>query len=313
MCKEAVVTYWDHIGGNVEMRPVRSLLYIPGNNEEWVMEAPEMYDADGFIFDLEDSVPPDKKGKARETIVNAYNQWDTNKTISVRINSPRTGLFEDDLNAVVHEQLDAVVVPKLPQVEDITRTAHILSYLESRREIESSIEIIALPETPQGFYDIYDICQSSDRVSGIVGGTSRGADIERAFGWEWTQEGTEKLHMLSKVLLDGKAAGVEQFFGGAWTNIDDIDGLKDEATRLRSLGYTGYQVIHPNHIEPINEIFTPDKDDVEFWQQVMAELERAELEESRGAIQFEGEMIDIAHIKRGEEILERARAFDLID
>ncbi|MFC6764906.1 HpcH/HpaI aldolase/citrate lyase family protein [Natrinema soli] len=295
------------------MRPIRSILYIPANNEEWVLEAPEKYDADAFIFDLEDSVPPSEKERAREIVADAYEQWDTDKTITVRLNAPDTGLFEADLDAVVHDRLDAVIIPKLPRTEYITRTDHVLSYLESRRGIESPTEIIALPETPRGFYNAHELCQASDRVAAIVGGTSRGADVERALGWEWTREGTEKLHMLSKVLLDGKAAGIEQFFGGAWTNVEDVDGLRTEAERLRSLGYTGYQVIHPSHVEPVNEIFTPDEDDVAFWQRVMDEMETAELEESRGAVRFEGEMIDIAHIKRGEDILERARAFDMID
>lgn len=295
------------------MRPIRSILYIPANREDWVLEAPEKYDADAFIFDLEDSVPPGEKEAAREIVADAYERWDTDKAITVRINAPETELFEADLDAVVHERLDAVVVPKLPRTEDVTRTDHVLSYLESRRGIERPTEIIALPETPYGFYNAHDLCRASDRVAAIVGGTSRGADVERALGWEWTREGTEKLHMLSKVLLDGKAAGVEQFFGGAWTNVEDIEGLEQEAERLRSIGYTGYQVIHPSHIEPVNEIFTPDEDDVTFWQRVMDEMETAELEESRGAIRFEGEMIDIAHIKRGEEILKRARAFDMVD
>lgn len=295
------------------MRPIRSILYIPANNKDWVHEAPEKYDADAFIFDLEDSVPPSEKEAAREIVADAYERWDTDKVITVRINAPETGLFEADLDAVVHERLDAVVVPKLPRTEDVTRTDHVLSYLESRREIERPTEIIALPETPRGFYNAHDLCQASDRVAAIVGGTSRGADVERALGWEWTREGTEKLHMLSKVLLDGKAAGVEQFFGGAWTNVEDVDGLEQEAERLRSIGYTGYQVIHPSHIEPVNDIFTPDEDDVTFWQRVMDEMETAELKESRGAIRFEGEMIDIAHIKRGEEIMKRARAFDMVD
>ncbi|PGF17738.1 CoA ester lyase [Natrinema sp. CBA1119] len=295
------------------MRPIRSILYIPANNEDWVLEAPEKYDADAFIFDLEDSVPPSEKEYAREVVADAYEQWDTDKTITVRLNAPDTGLFEADLDAVVHDRLDAVIVPKLPRTEYITRTDHVLSYLEARRGIDSPTEIVALPETPRGFYNAHELCQASDRVAAIVGGTSRGADVERALGWEWTEEGTEKLHMLSKVLLDGKAAGVEQFFGGAWTNVEDIEGLRTEAERLRSLGYTGYQVIHPSHVEPINEIFTPDEDDVAFWQRVMEAMETAELEESRGAVRFEGEMIDVAHIKRGEDILERARAFDMID
>ena len=295
------------------MQPIRSLLYIPANNEEWVLDAPAKYEADGFTFDLEDAVPPSEKENAREIIADAYERWDTEKAVTVRVNPPGTGLFEDDLDAIAHDQLDAIVIPKLPQVDDIRRADHILSYLEITRDIDSDTEIIALPETPKGFYNAHGLCSASDRVAAIVGGTSRGADVERALGFEWSRKGTEKLHMLSKVLLDGRAAGIDQFFGGVWTDVEDVDGLRQEAEMLSSLGYTGYQVIHPNHIQPINEIFTPDADTVDYYQRLMAELDRAEVEESRAAVRFEGEMIDIAHIKRAEDVLERARAFDLLD
>lgn len=295
------------------MQPIRSLLYIPANNEDWVLGAPSQYDADGFIFDLEDSVPPGEKPRAREIIADAYEEWDTNKAITVRVNPPESGLFEDDLDAIVHERLDAIIVPKLPRVDDVRRAAHVLSYLETTRGIESDIEIVALPETPKGFYNVHDLCSASDRVAAVVGGTSRGADVERALGFEWSPEGTEKLHMLSKVLLDGRAAGLDQFFGGAWTDVEDVEGMREEAEMLNGLGYTGYQVIHPSHIEPVNEVFTPDEDTVEYYRRLLDELDRAELEESRAAVRFEGEMIDIAHIKRAEDILERARAFGLVD
>ena len=294
------------------MRPVRSLLYIPANNEDWVQSAPAKYDADGFIFDLEDSVPPSDKERARKVFAAGYEQWDTDKLITARVNAPETGFFENDLDAIVHPRLDAIVIPKLPSVEDVTRAAHVLSYLETVRGIDDPVEIIALPETPAGFYHVHDLCSASDRVTGVVGGTSRGADVERALGFEWTREGTEKLHMLSKVVLDGKAAGITQLFGGAWLDVEDTNGLRAEAEMLRGLGYTGYQVIHPGHIEPVNEVFTPDESDVEHARRLMEELDRAELEESRGAVRFEGEMIDIAHIRRAEQVLDRARAFDML-
>jgi citrate lyase subunit beta/citryl-CoA lyase len=82
---------------------------------------------------------------------------------------------------------------------------------------------------------------------------------------------------------------------------------------LKEIGYTSYHVIHPSHIEPINEIFTPDEEEVEYYQGLMEEMDRAELEEARAAVEYEGDMIDIAHIKTAEQVLERARAFDMVD
>ena len=38
-------------------KPLRTLLYVPGNKEEWILKAPK-YGSDALILDLEDSVPP---------------------------------------------------------------------------------------------------------------------------------------------------------------------------------------------------------------------------------------------------------------
>lgn len=293
------------------MQPVRSLLYVPANRPEWVKSAPEN-DADGYVFDLEDAVPVDEKERARDMLAHALDGFGADDgAITVRINPPNTGLFEADLKAITHPRLDAVVLPKLPSPESICRVDHVLGYLESVRGIDASIEIVALPETAQGFRRAYDLASASDRVTGLVGATSRGADVQRALRFTWTPEGDEKHYMLSKVIVDGRAAGVEQLFSGPWHDVEDIEGLRAEATMAERLGFTGYQIIHPGHAESVNEIFRPDEEEVAWCRNLVDSLEEAQVEAGRGAIRHEGEMVDIAHIRRAEDVLERARAFGL--
>ncbi|MFB6121915.1 MAG: CoA ester lyase [Haloferacaceae archaeon] len=295
------------------MQPVRSLLYVPANRREWVTNAPRN-DADGYIFDLEDAVPLDEKDHARDVLADALDEFgDDDGVMTVRVNPPDTGLFEADLEAIAHPRLDAVVVPKLPSPEDVRRTDHVLRYLESVRDIDDSVEIIALPETAQGFRRGYDLCAASDRVAALVGATSKGADVQRALGFEWTREGTEKRHLLSKVVMDGRAAGVDQLLSGPWLDVDDVDGLRQEAEMARQLGYTGYQIIHPSHAEPVNEIFLPDEEEVEECRALLEAVEDAGTESGRGAIRHEGEMVDLAHVRRAEDVLDRARSFGLVD
>jgi citrate lyase subunit beta / citryl-CoA lyase len=49
------------------MTVMRSVFYIPGNNEKMISKAPET-PADIITLDLEDSVPPAEKPKAREMV-----------------------------------------------------------------------------------------------------------------------------------------------------------------------------------------------------------------------------------------------------
>ncbi len=295
------------------MRPVRSLLYVPANRREWVTGAPTKFDADGVIFDLEDAVPVDEKETARSVVADALDGFDDPEAaVTVRVNPPDTGLFEADLDAVVREGLDAVVLPKLPRVDDVRRADHVLSYLERVRGIDARVELVALPETADAFRRAYDLCAASDRVAALAGATAKGADVERALGFEWTPEGDEKRYMLSKLAMDGRAADVNQLLAGPWLDIEDTDGLRAEARMARGLGYTGYQIVHPSHVGPVNEVFSPDPDEVERCRDLLDAVEAADAE-GRGAVRHEGEMVDLAHVRRAEDVLERARAFGLVD
>ena len=295
------------------MRPVRSLLYVPANRREWVADAPTASDADGVILDLEDAVPPDEKETARNVVADALDEFDDPETaITVRVNPPDTGLFEADLDRVVRPGLDGVVMPKLPAVDDVRRADHVLTYLERVRGSEERTALVALPETADAFRRAYDLCAASDRVAALAGATARGADVERALGFEWTPGGDEKRYMLSKLAMDGRAAGVEQLLAGPWLDVDDIDGLRAEARMARRLGYSGYQVIHPSHVDPVNEVFSPDPDEVERCRELLDAVEAADAD-GRGAVRHDGRMVDLAHVRRAEEVLERARAFGLAD
>jgi citrate lyase subunit beta/citryl-CoA lyase len=295
------------------MRPVRSLLYVPANRRGWVENALDN-GADGYIFDLEDAVPLDEKDDAREAMADELPGFaDDDAAITVRVNPPDTGLMEADLDAIVGPGLDAVVVPKLPDPEVVRRVDHVLTYLERVRDLDDRVDVVALPETAEGFRRAYDLCAASDRVDALVGASIRGADVERALGFEWTDEGHERQYMLSKLVMDGRAAGVEQLISGPRADPDDDEGLRREARRARELGYTGFQVIHPKQIPVVEEVFTPDPEAVERHQELVEAMADAEAEAGRGAVAFEGEMVDLAHVERAEDVLERARAFGVIE
>ena len=53
---------------NAVVRPLRSVLYIPGSKER-ALEKARTLPADAIIFDLEDAVAPDEKAHARSVLV----------------------------------------------------------------------------------------------------------------------------------------------------------------------------------------------------------------------------------------------------
>lgn len=293
------------------MKAVRSLHYVPGNKPEWLVNAPYDYDADGFVFDLEDSVPLDEKDSARETVFEAFETFeDVDPVLAVRVNSPKTDLFHDDLKAIVHEELDAVRLPMVSSPGEIRRTEAILRYLENTRDIDDPIEIMAAIETAQGTRDTFDICKSSERVALVGTGTGPMGDLAGEMGYEWTPEGLERLHLTSKLILDATAANMTEIHTGVWMQVDDIDGLEREAEFMHQLGMTGQPVIHPSHIEPVNEIYKPDEDDVDYARRLIETLEEAD---GTSAVRFEGQMIDTAHANSARRLLQRAEELGMID
>src|ERR1700761_1253143 len=71
-------------------RPRRSLLFMPGSNTR-ALEKARSLAADCLILDLEDSVAPDAKAKAREQIAQAVQARGFGKReILIRTNSPDT-------------------------------------------------------------------------------------------------------------------------------------------------------------------------------------------------------------------------------
>lgn len=293
------------------MEPIRSLLYVPANKEDWVRSAPDKYSADGFIFDLEDSVPPTAEDKqtARDVLDSCHDDLAAADTVvTVRINGPQTEYFTDDLATVARAGIDAIMVPDLSTREEVRRIDHVLSHLEERRSVDDPIEIIALPETAYGLNNVYELCAASDRVTAAVGASGENADPQRAIGYEFTREGRERQYLLSQVVMDARSADVNELVAGVWMDVDDLDGLRQEAELVKQFGYTSMMVIHPSHVEPVNEVFTPDEERVDYARRL---VEAYEASEGTSAIRFEGDMVDTAHAKTAKQLLERARAFGM--
>lgn len=294
------------------LNPIRSLLYVPADNEDWVVNSPKKYGADAFLYDLEDAVALENKDKARKVLQSSYDELATyDCSVIARVNSADTGLLKDDLREISNDELDAVAVPKIESVNDIQKVDSLLSEIEKEKSIDSQVDIIAILETAKSIYKTYEISQN-DRVSAVSCGGSQNGDLNRSIGFEWTKGGQEKQHYRSKVILDARAAGVNQIFSGPWTDVEDLDGARAECESVKKLGYTGYSVIHPNHVEIANEVFTPEGDDLEYYQKLLEDVEDSKLDQ-KGVIRFQGDMIDAAHVKTAKRRVEQAKQFGLID
>lgn len=286
-------------------KPIRSFLFVPGNKASWIDKSVSS-GADALILDLEDSVPPAQKVQARE-IVRSKLEWlaERKQRTWVRINrSPHLYDFEDIL-AIVGPYLEGIVVSKPVGPEDIDTVSAMLAEAEYRKGVSvGGTRVLPLLETARSLHFAYEIALR-ERVTHIVGATAKNADVSRALDTVWSADGRETLFLKSRVVMAARAAG-KLPIGGLWQQVHDLEGLRHAAQRDRALGMSGELILHPSNVPAINEIYSPLPEQVAYYEGMVAALERAQ-KEGRASTIYEGEHIDIAHVKTAHEIIALAQ------
>lgn len=288
------------------MHLVRSSLFVPGHKPDWVAKA-QAAGADELILDLEDAVPDDQKTAARAMVrASVQALFEQGQYCSVRINGFATGRALDDLESIVCAELRAVMLPKVETVEDILSLDTLLSHLERRVGLPDGLIATTLVlETAGAMRDACDIARAGRRVHQIMLACGPGGDAARAVGYQWTKHGEETVYLRSKAVLDARAAGIPYPMTSSWWDIRDLDGLRQDAERNRRLGMRGMCLMHPSHVPIVNEIFSPQADEIEHARGLLAAMEAAQAEGSAAVI-YDGDMVDYAMVTTAKELIELA-------
>ena len=73
------------------------------------------------------------------------------------------------------------------------------------------------------------------------------------------------------------------------------------------MGFKGKLLTHPRHVGPVNKVFSPSEEDVEYSRKVVEAYEEAAAG-GRGTAVLDGKMIDYAMHKMGKDLLAKADA-----
>lgn len=286
--------------------PFRSLLFVPGHKPEWVLKALRV-PPDAVILDLEDAVPHDGKPAARGALADSIRALrDAGVGVVVRPNGWSTEHGPADLDAVVPAAPDALLVPKVDTEVEMVRLDAVIAHLERRAGLTpGGIAVIASLESASGL-DRASRIAAAPRVAGVVAAAARNGDTARSVGFRWSAEGLETLAWRTSAVVACRAAGGQPFVG-LWQEIHDLDGLRRFAAANRAIGFAGQTVIHPSHVEPVNEAFGPTEEDVAYYEGLLEAVAEAERTGS-GAVVYRGEHVDAAHVATARAIVEQARA-----
>ncbi len=277
---------------------------MPGNDWRKIQKATTL-DVDSVCLDLEDGVALQRKPEARESLARAFTSLDFHRSERLaRINAVGSGLEVDDLASVLPAHPDGIIIPKVASADQVNWVCDQIAEAEKAHGWSlGGIRVIALIESARGLLNLTQIAGADERLEALIFGAE---DYAANVGAIRTREGMEVLYARSAVVATAAAFEL-QAIDLLFLDFRDLDGLRQEAKRGAQLGYTGMQVIHPNQIATVQEVFTPDDSAIAQAQQVI-HISREQQAAGSGVFALEGKMVDRPIVRAAERVLARARA-----
>ena len=306
----------------------RCQLFGPGSRPE-LFEKMASSNADVINLDLEDSVSPNDKERARKNVIEAIKNIDwRDKTLSVRINGLDGEFWYRDVIDLMESdtsRLDCIMIPKLGSKCDIYAVEALVSSIELAKKRQKKIDFEGIIETAAGLSHIEEIASASKRLVALSFGA---ADYAASMGMQTTGIGgtQEEYYMLPNKELSEKRLpnfpdpwhmvtvsivaacrthGVLPV-DGPFGDFSDDEGFVAQAKRSATLGMVGKWAIHPKQVNLANDIFSPSEKQIQEAEEILEVMVNAE-KASQGAAVYKGRLVDIASIKQAKVIIEKSR------
>jgi citrate lyase subunit beta/citryl-CoA lyase len=283
---------------------LRSFLFVPADSERKLAKS-KASPADALILDLEDSVTPDNRPKARG-LARDFLKEKHRQSLWVRINPVGGADFVADMKAVVGSAPAGLIVPKADGPQDLlTLDAHLITLETEAGLPQRSIKLLPVAtETPTAVLSLQDYRSPPPRLAALSWGAE---DLAAALGAATNRDEAGEFLFIHKmvralVLIAAKAAGVDAV-ETLHADFRDAKGLERAARQAQREGFSGMLAIHPDQVEAINAAFTPSAADVAHAKKVVAAFASG-----AGVASLDGKMLDQPHLKQARHVLALAQA-----
>jgi len=275
------------------MTEPRSWLFVPADSEKKIAKALDS-EADAIIFDLEDSVAPAAKARARE-ILKALPKRSGGPEWWVRINPLRTDDHRQDLEIIGIADVHGIVLPKAETGGDVVELAHRTGSIPIHAIVtETAASLFGLLSYRDPRSTLAAMSWGAEDLSAALGAASKyDADGQLSFTYKLAR---------SLCLAGAVAAGVQPV-DGVFADFRDEAGLLAEARAAAREGFRGKLAIHPAQVGPINAAFTPSSEDVSHAQAI---VDAFAAQPDAGVLSVGGRMVDKPHLTQAQRVLQRA-------
>lgn len=287
-----------------DIRPRRSVLYMPGSNAR-ALEKAKTLAADALILDLEDAVAPDGKAEARAQVHAAVKaRGYGRREIIIRINALSTPWGDDDLAASLTAGPDAILVPKVSSVGELIAIRAAFAAAGA-----GPLPLWIMLETPLAMLNAAAIAAAArDRdapLACLVMGTN---DLAKETGASLGHGRFAMVPWLATCVAAARANGLA-ILDGVYNNFRDAEGFAAECAQAVALGMDGKTLIHPSQVAPANAAFAPAADDIARASAIIAAYARPE-NKGKGAIELDGRMVELMHLEIAQRTMAIAAAIE---
>ena len=257
----------------------RSFIFCPGNKPDMIPKALSS-SADMVCIDLEDAIIPEHKNISRVSTVKAFENISVPHGVEtlIRINDVNSEEGKEDIQAILNSNNTAsgLMLPKIQSVEEIIN-------LERQIKLANkSLNLHIIIETNTGLQNAWNIAQSSSLIKSLLfGGVDMSADLGCNGDW------LSLLYARSRVVHAAAGAGIDSI-DVPFLDLEDMDGMINEAQKSKNLGFSGKGSIHPKQIESLNKVFTPSSEEIAYANKVIKAFNEA----SDGLVVVDGKLIE---------------------
>ncbi|WP_163515305.1 aldolase/citrate lyase family protein [Gelidibacter japonicus] len=281
-------------------------LYLPGNTPSLMINS-GIHQPDGVILDLEDSVAYLKKHEARFLVRNALRSLNfLGAERMVRINQFPEGL--KDLPYLIPHNVNVILIPKCENEVQIKTIVGHIEMIQKKSKTINPVWLMPIIESAKGVLNIVEIAKSSNTIVAIAIGLE---DLTADLGVSRTHLGIESLFARSQIITTCKAFGIQPI-DSVFSDVEDLEGLKENVLASKSLGFEGMGCIHPRQIEIIRRYFAPSDDEIEEAKSIIVAYNLA-IEKGLGVISLGTKMIDVPVVEKAKHIIKHAIELGRLD
>lgn len=260
----------------------RTLLFVPGTRADRLAAALGSA-ADLVVADLEASVHPDWKDRARRDVASWISRSDAAARTIVRINPVDSAWFEADCSAIAQDTA-GVIVPMVTGRQTIEKAL---------ARLPMQVPVVALVETAAGILQAQAIAETPGVVRLAFGNMDFATDT-RSCGRD------SQIFPSAMLVLASRSAGLPPPIAGVTAAHRDFVRLEDDARWERAQGFGAKLCIHPDQLAAVTGVFAPSEQEQEWARRVLV------ASQSTHVTVVDGQMVDRPVIERARAILREA-------